>query len=52
MEKKMEHEMETGIVIIHINGWLSKLGIPFGYPKYYVPYYTWDPKQDHHFDNT
>ena len=23
----------------------------FGYPKYEVPYYTRDPKRDHHFDN-
>ena len=25
--------------------------VPFGYPKYLVPYYNRDPKRDHDFDN-
>ena len=33
------------------NGWLSKLGSLFGYPKYHVPYYNKDPKRDPNFDN-
>ena len=32
-------------------GWLSKLGSPFGSPKYRVPCSTKDPKRDHQFHN-
>ena len=35
----------------HPYGLLSKLWSPFGSPKYYVPYYTKDPKRDHNLDN-
>ena len=33
-----------------VYGGLSKLWSFFGYPKYYVPHYTRDPKRDHNFD--
>ena len=32
-------------------GWLSKSWCRFGYPKYYVLYYSRDPKRAHNLDN-
>ena len=34
-----------------LQGWLSKLWSPFGYPKYWVPYYNKDPKKNPNIDN-
>ena len=32
-------------------GGCQNLWSPFESPKYFVPYYTKDPKMDHNFDN-